>query len=180
MIAGFLPYNFVIMPAEKFKFQQNDPVLQQYLSATERGNIAQWQANTEYDFEFHFGHLTGNPVYIRPDACEDDTSRIPKFDTINSNSGMYNTITKFRNHAKLTSNLSNTAQTEIVQLVGANWASFVLLAQRYYKDGPPDADETPEDRLTRLWAIEESLAPEPKELRSMSELWSTGGKGKDY
>jgi hypothetical protein len=93
---------------------------------------------------------------------------------------MYNAIGKFRNSGKLTSNLSNTAQTEIVQLVVANWASFVLLAQRYYQEGPPAADEDAEDRLTRLWAIEESLAPEPKELRNMAELWSTGGKGKNY
>jgi hypothetical protein len=60
-----------------FCFQSNDVMVLDYLSGGETTAVKRWQKSLEYTFEFHFGHDTGNPVYIRPNH-NTDTSNLPK------------------------------------------------------------------------------------------------------
>lgn len=63
-----------------FKMVSTDPVVQRYLTLAERGRINPAQLGDAWNFEFHGGHETGTPFYIRPRDCT-VKSNLSKFDT---------------------------------------------------------------------------------------------------
>jgi hypothetical protein len=69
----------VQMPT-RFKMIATDPLIQTYLTIAERGQINPQQAGDTWDFEFHGGHETGTPLYIRPNGNK-ATHNLTKFDT---------------------------------------------------------------------------------------------------
>jgi hypothetical protein len=113
--------------------------------------VTTWQTSDEFMFEFHPGHTTGYPIYIRP-AGNTDSSNVPKIDTKNKFAYHYAAITDIANDGKLTSALSNTAQTELLAIIQAEWASLVTLARRYWEDSPVTATRK---TATEIWADEE-------------------------
>ena len=67
--------------ALQWKFTANDPVVRRYMNATERAAVTGWQNDAlPISFEFHPGHATGEPLYIRVDG-NDDNANVPKVDT---------------------------------------------------------------------------------------------------
>lgn len=119
-----------------FRFDAEDEIVVAYLAAGVRHNIARWQTNDEYNFEFHTGHLTGNPIYIRPDG-NTDSANVPKFDTLNHQAGDYAEIKSFANFEKL-GRLSTRAKTDILAIISQNWAALQTLARNYWQLGPVD------------------------------------------
>jgi len=117
--------------ADVFRFSSTDTLIAARLSITEIAAVTVWQSSYDYDFEFHNGHPTGYPIYVRPSG-NTDTSNIPKFDTLNKSATNYNAISKFANHTKLTSALRNTAQQDILNVISNNWATLSLLATRWW------------------------------------------------
>lgn len=122
--------------ADPFDFVNTDLIVTTYLTQGERANIAVWQVSGEYHFEFHNGHPTGRPIYIRPDG-NTEGANIPKFDTLNRTAANYNAITKFANGTKLRDALSNGAQAEILNIIANNWAVLSLLATRWWTNTIP-------------------------------------------
>src|SRR6266481_9312768 len=108
-----------------FCFQPNDKTVQDYLAVGEVSAVV-WQTSEEYTFEFHFGHETGNPVYIRPKRNEDQ-SNLPKIDTKNKVKFQYKSIDKISNGLKLKQQLSPKAQTDIINVLQNSWDKFQLL-----------------------------------------------------
>jgi len=102
-----------------------------------RGNlIALAQVSTNYVFEFHGGHETGNPVYVRVDGNK-DSSNVPKFDTKNKTAASYTSYSKLANSGKLDQakkdkDLTSADLTEITNLIVHNFAFFQQLASDYY------------------------------------------------
>jgi hypothetical protein len=128
------------MPADLFSFKATDPIVTKYLNATERAAVALCQTSTEYEFEFHTGHDTGNPIYVRPDG-NTDKKNLPKFDTKNKTAASYHarnttsvSVNTLANGGKLASALGSAAQLEIETLISASWASLALLATRFWTD----------------------------------------------
>ena len=133
------------MPADLFSFQDNDPIVTKYLNATERAAVALWQTSAEYRFEFHTGHDTGNPIYIRP-VGNSDKKNLPKFDTKNKTATSYHarntttvSVNTLANGGKLARALGSAAQTEIETLIQTSWASLALLATRFWTNTPAPA-----------------------------------------
>lgn len=119
--------------ADNFNFTTGDTIVTDYLTEAERDQIVTQQASTEYTFEFHSGHLTGNPIYFRPDG-NTDTSNMPKIDTRNKSAGDYNTIGKLANSGKLRRALSPKAQTEILTIIKNDWPRLQILAERFWSN----------------------------------------------
>ena len=125
---------------DTFHFQANDDLVQRYLNQTERGNVATWQQSDGWVFEFHTGHTTGSPIYVRPDG-NTDKSNLPKFDTQNKTANDYSTCSKLANGGKLIQQtkkggLSKQDQAELENIIAQSWASLSLLAQRYWTRTP--------------------------------------------
>jgi hypothetical protein len=114
-----------------FKFQDNDAVVMDYLTAEEVKAVKTWQNSEEYTFEFHDGHDTGNPIYIRP-TDNTDSSNLPKMDTKNKSASSYKQITSLANGAKLNAALKSKAKTEILAIIANEWDSLSVLADRYW------------------------------------------------
>lgn len=132
-----------------YEFKAGDPMIIGHLRAPEIADINTWQVNTEYTLEFHQGHATGYPIYIRPNGCG-DTSNIPKIDTRNKFATDYNTIGKIANSEKL-GGLSNGAKTEILAIIANEWAVLQKLSQRIW-----DGERVIEGpSVLELWAEEE-------------------------
>jgi hypothetical protein len=118
---------------DTFRVVATDPIVTKY----NRGNlIALAQVSTNFVFEFHGGHETGNPVYVRVDGNKDN-SNVPKFDTKNKTAANYTSYSKLANSGKLDQakkdkDLTNADLTEITNLVVNNFAFFQQLASDYY------------------------------------------------
>lgn len=123
---------------DNFTFTAGDNIVTTYLTANEIQQIQTQQASNDYTFEFHPGHGTGYPIYIRPNG-NTDNSNIPKIDTRNKSAADYNTINKIANSGKLTSALGNNAQTEILNIIRTDWARLQSLARRYWENDPVPA-----------------------------------------
>ncbi len=121
-----------------FNFTQADATVQQYLNATERGNVTAWQTDYSYSLEFHAGHTTGDPIYFRPGGNK-DKSNIPKIDTKNKQASDYKTLQHIANWGKLQGGLKKAAYDEIVQIIANSWGSLQLLASRFWSgtSAPP-------------------------------------------
>jgi hypothetical protein len=135
-----------------FRFEADDEIIVAYLPANTRANVTHWQTSDEYNFEFHSGHLTGNPIYIRPDGNRDG-SNVPKFDTLNKNASDYSTIGSFANSGKL-DGLSNRAKNDILAIISNNWAALQALANNYWVMGPVDGRDAEEIEMA-AWANRE-------------------------
>jgi len=132
-----------------YEFKADDPMVIGHLRAPEIADVQTWQVNTEYTFEFHLGHGTGYPIYIRPNGCG-DTSNIPKIDTLNKFATSYDKISKIANSEKL-GGLSNNARAEILAIIANEWGVLQELSKRIWDgerviEGPSVLD---------LWAEEE-------------------------
>jgi hypothetical protein len=118
---------------DTFRVVATDPIVTQY----NRGNlIALAQVSMNFVFEFHGGHETGNPVYVRV-VGNKDNSNVPKFDTKNKTAANYTSYSKLANSGKLDQakrdkDLKNTDLTEITNLIVNNFAFFQQLASDYY------------------------------------------------
>lgn len=118
---------------DTFRVVATDPIVTQY----NRGNlIALAQVSLNFVFEFHGGHETGNPVYVRV-VGNKDNSNVPKFDTKNKTAANYTSYSKLANSGKLDQaksdkDLKNTDLTEITNLIVNNFAFFQQLASDYY------------------------------------------------
>ncbi len=115
-----------------FKFQQNDPIIQAHLTGTEIGEVETWQESDGYDFEWHPGHPTGYPLYIRPYGCTVGQN-LPKFDTKNHTAGDYTNITDLPNGQLLRRDLDNNDQNEILALIAGEWDKLATLARRMWE-----------------------------------------------
>ena len=135
-----------------FRFDAEDEVVVAYLASDVRGNITRWQISDEYNFEFHTGHPTGNPIYIRPDG-NTDGSNVPKFDTLNHQASDYANINSFANSEKL-GGLSNRAKTDILEIISQNWVALQTLARNYWQLGPVDGRDAEEIEFA-AWAKRE-------------------------
>ncbi|MEL7468884.1 MAG: hypothetical protein AAFN27_10550 [Pseudomonadota bacterium] len=120
---------------ENWLWTADDEMVKMYLDGGERGAVTTWQASAEYVFEFHGGHTTGNPVYIRPTG-NSDKANIPKVDTLNKYAHQYTSITDVANDGKLTGALSSGAQDEIVDIIQNEWYHFKLMITRFWNDDP--------------------------------------------
>jgi len=123
--------------ADVFRFVNTDGWVTRLLTQGERNAVARWQLNGSYDFEFHNGHPTGYPIYIRPNGNRDNAN-LPKFDTLNHTAADYATIAGFANAQKLRQNpLTNPDRADILAVVGQNWATLVRMAQRWWTNTLP-------------------------------------------
>lgn len=121
---------------ENFSYTKNDDVVRTWLSSDDRNQIGTEQALNTYTFEFHGGHTTGFPIYIRADG-DTSTSNLPKFDTRNKSASDYNTINKFANSGKLNQYLNQHAKTEILNIVRNEWRRLQTLAANYWNNDRP-------------------------------------------
>ena len=136
-----------------FRFDGEDPIVKGYLSQGRLNAVTTWQTTTEFSFEFHSGHLTGFPIYVRP-ATNRDTSNVPKMDTLNHQASDYASIGSFANSEKL-GVLSNAAKTNLLAIVAQNWAALQELARNYWQNSPVSPDRSPEDLELEAWAERE-------------------------
>lgn len=119
-----------------FEFKANDQLVQRYLSPQERQQVTRWQTTTGRKFEFHGGHTTGYPVYVRPDT-NNDTSNLPKMDTRNKGPNDYRLLDRFANGNKLKTQLSNPAKTDLLAIVEHSFATLALISTRYHEGTLP-------------------------------------------
>lgn len=141
--------------AVQFRFEADNPVVTGFITATLRGAITTWQTRDDYVFELHDGHLTGYPIYIRPDVCARDKSNIPKFDTLNKTAANYTTIKSFANDDKL-DKLPLPSKTEVLAIIAANWVALTELAQNYWNGTPVTGAMTKEAIELAAWAERET------------------------
>jgi hypothetical protein len=144
------------MSQENFAWKSDDDLVSSYLSSGERSAVQRWQTSSDYVFEFHPGHPTGYPIYVRK-VGNTEKSNLPKFDTKNCMASMYNDINKFSNGAKLRRDLNNAAQTDLLAVVTTEWEALKLLAKRYWKSTPVVSGRK---TALDLWAEEETRDPE--------------------
>ena len=98
--------------------------------------IARAQTSTKFVFEFHGGHETGNPIYVRV-VGNKDKSNVPKFDTRNKTMGNYASYSALANSGKLDQakkdkDLKQADLDELSQLISQNFALFQAMAASYY------------------------------------------------
>lgn len=122
--------------ATLFSFVADDPIVTTYLTTTERGQVTRWQTTTGWSFEFHTGHTTGYPVYVRPDGNR-DTGNLPKMDTKNKGAYHYTALVDFANGNKLRKQLGTGQATDLLAVIAASFATLALLAQRFYDNELP-------------------------------------------
>jgi hypothetical protein len=109
-----------------FNFQDNDPVVMDNLTSGEVKAVKTWQKSEEYTLEFHDGHDTGNPIYVRPTG-NNENSNLPKMDTKNKSADSYKLITSFANGAKLNGALKNRGKADLLAIVANEWATLSVL-----------------------------------------------------
>lgn len=136
-----------------FRFESDDPIVKGYLSTVRLNAITTWQTTDEFSLEFHSGHLTGFPIYVRP-ATNRDSSNVPKMDTLNHQASDYAEIAGFANAGKL-AGLSTAAKNNLLAIVAQNWAALQELAANYWQNAPVSPDRSPEDVELEAWAARE-------------------------
>lgn len=132
-----------------FKFKATDATVTKYLNSTERGQVTRWQMYDGYNFEFHTGHTTGDPIYVRPTTptAKRWNSNVPKFDT---NTGVW---TGWANGPKL-ENEDGTAWGDVEAVRGASFHTLCLMARRYWHPRenpvPPDPVAAATDKACKF------------------------------
>jgi hypothetical protein len=118
--------------ADKFKFEKNDSIVKKYLSKDQIDAVTEWQTTETFDFELHVGHITGLPIYIRPEG-NIDQAKLPKFDTKNKSASNYAQISNFANSEKLEgSPLKAAGRAQLLSLVKNNWDCFSTIPKKFY------------------------------------------------
>jgi hypothetical protein len=138
----------------QFEFKEDDPSIIEKLNEVERGAVQTWQTSDNYVFEFHTGHDTGYPLYIRP-VNNRDKSNLPKFDTRNHTGDDYPSILDLANGQKLNNALGNLDKTEILNLISTEWTTLALLAQRFWTNRNASGEDDAETIAMRAFAQQE-------------------------
>ena len=134
-----------------WKFTATDPVVMRYMNTQERNAVTAWQAATlPIRFEFHPGHATGEPIYIRVDGATDN-SNVPKVDTkTGSATDFGKNLESLSNYQKLVGGvlqgkkygaaLGQGSATALRVLLNTQFNNLQLIAHRYWnnEDPPPD------------------------------------------
>ncbi|MEM7683379.1 MAG: hypothetical protein AAF293_01045 [Pseudomonadota bacterium] len=137
---------------ENWLWDSNDDMVRDFLTGGEIASVKKWQTSGEFTFEFHGGHTTGDPVYVRPTG-NTDNSNIPKFDTAEKFAHQYGTMFDFANDGKLRAALSGPAQDELLGLLRDEWDTIKLVATRYWND---ESVNDARKSTSELWAEEET------------------------
>lgn len=116
---------------DTFTFKKTNPMVVRYLTQPEIATITTEQASDAYVFEFHEGHDTGNPIYVRPDGNK-DKSNLPKFDTKNKTASDYRTVGSLANGGKLETALKTRDKTDLINVIQNNWALLSKIASGYW------------------------------------------------
>jgi len=136
-----------------WKFTANDAVVQRYLNTAERNAVTAWQnANLPIRFEFHPGHTTGEPLYIRVDGNADNAN-VPKVDTKDASASDFAAnLESLSNYQKLVGGnlkgkkvgalLSQGDATTLRVLLNTEFDNLQLIAHRYWNNEDPPADPT--------------------------------------
>lgn len=141
-----------------FEFKANDPIVQRYLTPQERQLVTRWQTTTGWKFEFHGGHTTGYPVYVRPDG-NTDKSNLPKMDTLNKGANDYRIIDRFANSGKLKQSLGNQQQTDLLAIVAAEFATLALISSRYHTGTVPQVQVQQVQQQTKICSSCQTAMP---------------------
>ena len=164
------------MPQDNWRWLPNDEIIRTYLSAGEIAGVTRWQINRDYMFEFHDGHTTGRPIYIRPNDNTDDAN-LPKFDTRNTDASHFPNINSLRNGLKLRSQLNNAAQADLMAIIQNEWTALAQLAKRYWNKTPVLAvDDNAYESQLAAWASREMEDATHIECKSMDEIWNNARK----
>ena len=140
-----------------FKVTANHPLIQRYLTQAERGRINPVQNSAGWDFEFHFGHTTGSPIYVRPKGCT-VSSNLTKIDTRTLEGvalayradGLVNTEVIER-----TCKMKSGDKDHMYEVLSGNWNLLVVLARRYYegdRQGDLERERIAAEQLRRAQA----------------------------
>ena len=122
--------------AYPFKLVVNETMVAYYLAKKGQVALTRPQTCQAFDFEFHPGHTTGYPIYVRMEG-NDDTKSMTKFDTKNKSAPQL-PVKKdmsdgdFVNFDKVT--LSSTEKTNLQILIRDNWEFLKYMAKRIYDD----------------------------------------------
>jgi hypothetical protein len=114
-----------------YRFRRDDPIIVGHLRQPEIHDVTTWQASDEYTLEFHPGHPTGYPIYIRPNNCG-AKSNLPKIDTRNKFAADYATINQIANSEKL-GTLSNAAKDDLLAVIRDEWDTLQKLSVRIWE-----------------------------------------------
>ncbi len=127
-----------------FTWNNNNQVVMNHLNRIERQAMNE-QKSSEYEFEFHDGHDTGYPIYIRPTHTEAQkwNSNIPKIDTKNNDSSKFNDIKDITNWVKLDKYIKTNGKKEILTIIQKDWKKLELFAKRFWTGvtAPPELDK---------------------------------------
>jgi hypothetical protein len=116
-----------------FLWQEDDETVRAHLNQAERNQVPRWQQSTTYKFEFHNGHNTGEPIYVRRNNTVGGKN-LTKFDTLNHDTGV------MVNDNKLTVQ----QKSEVEAILRDSWAQLKLFAHRYHNSilAPPEPQLT--------------------------------------
>lgn len=117
-------------------FTAPDRTVKKYLPAEDVKKVTTWQTDADYTFEFHDGHTTGYPIYVRMDGST-VSKNLTKFDTKGiASPSLTNRVllTKITNDNP--KKLSTTALTALEDLITDEWAHFKTIAERYWTAVP--------------------------------------------
>jgi hypothetical protein len=126
-----------------FKFTKTDKTVRAYLSATEIGQVRKWQDyEDDWSFEFHNGHTTGRPLYVRAKS-DYSSENLPKIDTIEHTASDYTNINCITNYMKLVNYLDSKAKKDVMAVVQQSWDSLVILVNNHYESKTVTAAPAP-------------------------------------
>ena len=116
--------------ATLFKMVTTDPLIQTYLTVAERGQINPQQAGDTWDFEFHGGHETGTPFYIRP-AGNKVTHNLSKFDTHTLDDRPLTYSADNMVNSEHVEKMKGAAKTHLYAVVSGNWGLLCTVSRRF-------------------------------------------------
>lgn len=113
-----------------FKMVATDAVLQTYLTLAERNSIRPSQRGDAWNFEFHGGHETGTPFYIRPDGCGVNRN-LSKFDThTRDGTRLAYAADNMRNQEHVEA-MSKANRDHLYEVVSGNWILLAAVSKRF-------------------------------------------------
>lgn len=145
-----------------FNWVASDATLANELSSQDRLSIkVQQKRVADWTFEFHEGHITGNPVYIRPAGCK-VKSNLTKMDTKNIPLSTYLVKEKF-SFNKLANpehviSLQKAIKDDMDDVITANYGLLQTAAKNYYEVIDPNKSTSSGSAS----ASAASAAPPPK------------------
>lgn len=119
--------------AVNFQFNGRDALVLTYLTQAERGRILGPQATDAWTFEFHPGHETGTPIYMRPKGCT-VSSNLTKIDTRTMQGTLlaYDAGRVVNNEViERSCKMKSGDKTAMFTVLQNNWALLADLAHRY-------------------------------------------------